>query len=247
MNEHIIYGVHSIKSALDSNQTLEKILISITVKKSKISEIIAIAKQQKIVVQFVPFEAIAKKAKTVKHQGILAYISPVSLLTMDELLTKINLQKSIPIIALLDGIEDPHNVGAIIRSAEAAGLSGLVLPQRRSAPLSPVVSSTSAGAIHHLPIARVTNLTQSIKSLKKHGFWIIGSDEKVSKTIWELDSNYPMAIVIGSEGKGIRRLVKESCDFLVKIPMFGKTSSLNASVAAGLLFYEARRRLQNQE
>lgn len=242
MNEYFVYGINSVKAALDSDQTLEKILISNTGHQSKVLEIISLAKRHKTMVQFVPFEAITKRAKTAKHQGILAYISPIPLLTLEELLGMIEPQKPDSIIVMLDGIEDPHNLGAIIRSAEAAGLSGLVIPQHRSAPLSPVVSSTSAGAIHHLPVARVNNLSQAIKILKNQGFWIIGSDEKASTLIWELPDHFPMAIIIGSEGKGIRPLVKENCDFLIRIPMFGKTSSLNASVAAGLLFYEARRK-----
>lgn len=242
MSENVIFGIHSVKAALDSNQTFEKILISNTIHKGKVTDIISLAKQHKITIQFVPFEAITKKARSTKHQGILAFISPVSLFSLEELLEKTNSTKPDPIVALLDGIEDPHNLGAIIRSAESAGISGLVIPQRRSAPLSPVVSSASAGAIHHLPVARVNNLAQAIKILKKNGYWIVGSDERATTSLWEFPGNFPMAIIIGGEGKGMRRLVKENCDFLVRIPMFGKTTSLNASVAAGLLFYEARRR-----
>ncbi|MEE9170286.1 MAG: 23S rRNA (guanosine(2251)-2'-O)-methyltransferase RlmB [bacterium] len=243
--DNVIYGINSVRAALESDRPIEKILISKTSPKGRYSSLIALAKQRKTTLQFVPSEAISRRAKTDKHQGILALIGGVPLLSLEELLGLIKPIDEPAILAMLDGIEDPHNLGAIIRSAEAAGLSGLILPQHRSAPLSPIVSSTSSGAIYHLPIARVTNLAQSVERLKKEGFWIVGSAERGSKPFWDLPGDLPLVVIIGNEGRGIHRLVKEKCDYLITIPMYGKTPSLNASVAAALLFYEIRRKRES--
>jgi 23S rRNA (guanosine2251-2'-O)-methyltransferase len=187
----------------------------------------------------------------IQHQGIVAIVSPAEFWQLDTFIKKIELDKEERqrqgksmdgyMVAVLDGIEDPHNLGAIIRVAESSGVKGLLVGQYRSAGLTGTVAKISAGALAHLPVVRVSNLVQTLEALKKVGFWIVGLDAHGVDIYTKADLNRPLAIVIGSEGKGIGRLVKEHCDFLVKIPMLGKTESLNASVASGVFFYEVVR------
>jgi 23S rRNA (guanosine2251-2'-O)-methyltransferase len=186
-----------------------------------------------------------------RHQGVVAFISPAELWQLETFLEKLELDraeldlagKSFDgyMVALADGIEDPHNLGAIIRVAEAAGVKALLIPQRRAVGLTGTVAKISAGAIANLPVVRVSNLVQAIETLKRYGFWVVGLDGSSRQLHTQADLKRPLVVVIGSEGAGIGRLVKEHCDFLVKIPMLGKTESLNASVAAGIFFYEVVR------
>ncbi|HDL19300.1 MAG TPA: 23S rRNA (guanosine(2251)-2'-O)-methyltransferase RlmB, partial [Bacteroidetes bacterium] len=230
-----------VAAMLKSGHTIDKIFVSSDNKNPRLQLLLKNAREKKIPVQFIPSSALKRKANSEKHQGIVALLAEHPVLDLDELLHKIRLQKDSPILTMLDGIEDPHNFGAIIRSAEAAGLSGMIIQQRHSAPLSSVVAKASAGAISHFPIARVGNLAQAVDRLKQEGFWIVGSDERSDINYWELSFTAPTAVIVGNEGRGIRRLLKEKSDYLVRIPMYGKTESLNASVAAALLFYEIRR------
>ncbi|HEY9679953.1 MAG TPA: 23S rRNA (guanosine(2251)-2'-O)-methyltransferase RlmB [Drouetiella sp.] len=182
------------------------------------------------------------------HQGVAAQISAAEFWELSDFLDE--LKRSSPdsldgnVVAIVDGIEDPHNLGAIIRVAESAGLKGLLLPARRSAGLTGIVAKTSAGALASLPIVRIHNLTQAVEELKESGFWIAGLDSNEGDLYTKTDLVRPLALVVGSEGTGMTRLVKENCDMLLKIPMLGKTESLNASVAAGIVFYEVVRQLQ---
>ena len=242
MNYSIIYGINSVLASLKSNETIDKIFISSDSKKARFQPILQIAQKRNILIQYIPTSALNKKAGVEKHQGVLAILTSVKTIDLEELLEKCKKSGDPPLLTILDGIEDPHNFGAIIRSAEAAGFNGMIIQDRHSAPLSPVVHKSSAGALSYFPIARVNNLAKSLERLKEAGFWIFGSDEKSSESFWKLETDIPLAMIIGNEGKGIRRLLKEKCDFLVQIPMFGKTESLNASVAAALLFYEIRRK-----
>jgi len=242
VNSSIIFGINAISAALKSEQTIDKIFVSSSSNKNRFYNLLKIAKQKQIPVQFIPHQALNKKSGSEKHQGILAVVSDFSFLSLEQLIENSKSGKEMPLLVMLDGIEDPHNLGAIIRSAESAGFSCMIIQQRHSAPLSAVVSKTSAGAIMHLPIAKVINLSKAIDQLKEEGFWIIGSDGQANKSYWDLEVDLPLVVIIGSEGKGMRRLIKEKCDFVVQIPMFGETESLNASVAAGLLFYEIRRK-----
>lgn len=186
-----------------------------------------------------------------RHQGVVALVSPAELWDLDRLLEKVEGDRALRaaagrsmdgyVVAVADGVEDPHNLGAIIRVAEASGVAALVIPQRRAAGVTGTVAKTSAGAIANLPLVRVTNLVSAIETLKEHGFWVVGLDAAASQTYTQADLKRPLVTVVGSEGKGISRLVGEHCDFLVSIPMLGKTNSLNASVAAGIFFYEVVR------
>lgn len=182
-----------------------------------------------------------------RHQGVVAQVSPVAMLTLEQFLERLPKDEAAfgqakvsgnPVVAILDGIEDPHNLGAIIRVAECAGLKAILLPARRSASLNNVVARTSAGAVASLPMVRLGNIVKAIEMLKACGFWVIGMAGEAEQNYFALDLKGPLVVVIGSEGEGISRLVSEHCDFLLSIPLLGKTDSLNASVAAGIIFYE---------
>ncbi len=240
MKFSVIYGINAVVEALKADKNVEKIFIAS--QNIKYKPFLKTAKQKNIPIQLIPKEALTKKAGSSKHQGILAILSGQAILNLEQLLEICKLSKKVPAVAILDQIEDPHNLGAIIRSAEAAGFNGIIIQTRRSASLSPVVSKISSGAVNHLPVVKVNNLARAIDRLKEHNFWIIGSDEKAKEIFWDISADMPIALVIGNEGTGIRRLLKEKCDFMVSIPMFGKTDSLNVSVAAALLFYEIQRK-----
>ena len=173
------------------------------------------------------------------HQGVIAIVPPFDYADVDDIIKEANKRNEDPFIVILDSIEDPHNLGAIIRTAETAGVHGIIIPKRRAASVNSTVNKVSAGAVQHLKIARVNNLNETIKELKEQGLWICGTDMDTNTYYYDQDLKGPIAIVIGSEGFGMSRLVKENCDFLVKIPMKGKITSLNASVSAGIVIYEA--------
>ena len=175
------------------------------------------------------------------HQGVLAQAAVKAYCELEDILHLAAERGEPPLIVICDELSDPHNLGAIIRTAEAAGAHGIVIPKRRSAGITSIVQKTSAGAVNHMPVARVANLTAAIKTLQKAGLWIYGTSPKGEKSMWETDFTGPIALVIGSEGEGMSRLVSENCDHLVKIPMAGKVSSLNASVSAALMLYEVVR------
>jgi len=199
------------------------------------------ARQQGILVQYLEKSILDRKAETPHHQGVIAVVAEKDLVEWEDLLSVANDRGEPTFLTILDGIEDPHNLGAIVRSAVAAGVHGLILSRRHCAPISPVVSKTAAGALEFMAMARVGNLARTIEQLKQKGLWIIGADVSSATPYWEVALDMPLAIVIGSEGKGLRRLVREKCDILVSIPMYGKVQSLNATVAAALMFYEVRR------
>lgn len=200
------------------------------------------ASQNRIPVSFVPAKKLFDLVGNVNDQGAVALISPVSYLDFHEWLENFNINSDSAIL-ILDEIEDPHNFGAILRSAVAAGISAVLVPKHRQSPVNAVVFKTSAGTAGRIPIVRVGNLNQAILELKQHKFWIAGLDQNADKTIWEMDTTIPLAFVIGSEGEGIRKKTTEHCDFLYKIPMKNDVESLNASVSAGLICYEWRRQL----
>jgi len=178
----------------------------------------------------------------VPHQGVIALVSAVQFKELGEVLQETN--HEVPLLILTDGVEDPHNMGAIIRTAECAGATAVLIPKRHNAPINATVAKTSAGAIEQIPLVQVGNVAQTIKQLQKQGFWVMGAHMEGDRTLYEADMTIPTVIVIGNEGKGISRVVKEACDFLVTIPMYGNLNSLNASVAAAVLMYEAVRQRQ---
>jgi len=238
---NIIYGKNPVIEALEAGQSINKIYLASGPKNPVDKKIIQLARQRGIPVREVDRRKLFELAGTEKNQGIVAVLTEIVYSTIEDIFTRASQRNEPPLIAILDEIQDPHNFGAIIRSAEAFGFHGIIIPKDRSVGITETVAKTSAGAVSLLPIVRVANLSQLIKTLKAENIWIAGTDQQAEMTFYEADLNRSMAVVIGSEGKGMRRLVKESCDFLVRIPMAGKINSLNASVAAALIFCEARR------
>lgn len=236
-NESQIEGRNPVLEALKSGRDIEKILIAKGTQEGSIQKIVGIAKDRKIVTQYVERVKLDTMSGNKSHQGVIAIASAYSYKTVDDILNLAKEREEDPFILILDEIEDPHNLGAIMRTAECAGAHGVIIPKRRSAGLTPTVSKTSAGAIEYIPVAKVSNISSTIEDLKKQNIWVYGAHME-GEYYYNQDLKGPIAIVIGSEGKGISRLVKEKCDFLTKIPMKGKVSSLNASVAASIITYE---------
>lgn len=205
-----------------------------------LQEIFTSARDRKIPVQKVERQRLEKFASGIAHQGVLAFLAAKEYVEVDDILAGISPGKA-PFLIILDEISDPHNLGAILRTADAAGAHGVVIPRRRSAPLTPTVAKSSAGAIEYVQVARVANLPQTIEGLKKKGLWIVGAEADGEDIFWDARLDGPLALVIGGEDKGLGRLVKERCDSLVRLPMSGRVNSLNASVAAALLAYEVLR------
>jgi 23S rRNA (guanosine2251-2'-O)-methyltransferase len=237
----IIYGRNPVLEALRAGQNFEKILIAAEVRGAKISEILSQAKKNRVPLQKVPKKILNEVAGTQKSQGVVAIVLSQSYATVDDIVRRSQQLNQPPFLALLDGIEDPHNLGAILRAADGAGVHGVILPKRRSVGLTATVAKTSAGASAHVLTALVSNINYTIDQLKAKNIWIVGADQNATQDYYDADLSGPLGIVIGAEGRGLRHLVKEKCDFLVKIPMYGKLNSLNASVAAALLFFEVRR------
>lgn len=237
-------GRNPVLEALRGNAEINKILIQRN-SGGSMRQIFEIAKSQGVVVVETEKAMLDKLSEGRPHQGVIAQLSVEEYAELDTIITKAK-SNSHPLIVVLDHIEDPHNLGAIIRSALAAGAQGIVIPKRRSAALSPGVAKASAGAVSHIPVARVPNLTQCVKELKDEGFWVIGA-EAGGKNLYDSKLSGPLALVVGSEGEGISRLLKENCDEIVTIPMQGPVNSLNASVAAGVVLFEiVRQRAQTK-
>ena len=234
-----IEGRNSVLELLESERDINKILIAKGERHGSINKIITIAKQRKIVIAEVERQKLNAISETNNHQGVIAIVPPFNYVEVEDILNEAKSKKEDAFILILDGIEDPHNLGSIIRTAETAGVHGVIIPKRRAASVNATVSKSSAGAVEHVKIARVNNINETIKYLKEEGLWICGTDGEAKDYYYNQNLKGPMVIVIGSEGFGMSRLVKENCDFLVKIPMKGKITSLNASVSAGIVIYEA--------
>jgi len=241
----VIYGINAIAEAVKAHpERIERISVERGQRNPRVGKIIAEARQKHIRVSFEEQAWIDRKAEGERHQGIICHIAEADMLDADEILAG---AKSPGLLVILDGIEDPHNLGAIIRSAEASGLDGVFMPKNRSAGLSPAAVKASAGAAAYAKLAKIGNPAQFIESLKKKGYWIVGLEADAGKPIWETDLTAPTAFVLGGEGNGIHRLVKEKCDFLVSLPIYGHVNSFNVSVAAGIAFYEALRQRRCKE
>ncbi|WP_349421079.1 23S rRNA (guanosine(2251)-2'-O)-methyltransferase RlmB [Staphylococcus felis] len=243
MDQEIIVGRHAVKEALMSGHAINKILIQEGVKKQQIDDILKKAKSLKLVVQTVPKSKL-DFISDAPHQGVAAYIAPYEYKALQDFLNETAQKESLATVIILDGLEDPHNLGSILRTADATGVDGIIIPKRRSVTLTQVVAKASTGAIQHVPVIRVTNLSQTIDELKEKGYWIAGTEANHATDYRQMQVDMPLAIVIGSEGHGMSRRVKEKCDFYIKIPMVGHVNSLNASVAASLMMYEVLRKRQ---
>jgi 23S rRNA (guanosine2251-2'-O)-methyltransferase len=236
-----IEGRHPVEEALLSGRTIDKIYIAKGGKSTNVNTILDMANEKKIPVSFVDRKKIDEMSQSHAHQGVLAKVSAYAYLELDDLIDKIKSKESPAFLILLDEIQDPHNLGSVLRTADASGADAVIIPKRRSATLTPIVAKTSAGAVEYVPVCKVTNMVKTIEKLKDCGLWVTGADMNGEKLYYQEDFKGPMALVIGNEGQGISRLVKEKCDFLVRIPMQGKVNSLNASVSASILMYEVRR------
>jgi 23S rRNA (guanosine2251-2'-O)-methyltransferase len=235
----VLYGIHAVNEALRSRpEKIERLCVDRRQKNPRVQEILELARQNHIRISFEEKSWLDRRAGNARHQGVLCYAAEIATCGADEILEQ---AKSPGLLVILDGIEDPQNVGAILRSAEAAAADGVFLPQRRSSGLSAAVVKASAGAASHLKLARIPNVAQLLEILKKKGFWVAGLDAASSLRIWEIDLTVPLALVLGSEGAGLQRLVKEKCDFVVSLPIHGKVDSYNVSVAAGIALYEVLR------
>lgn len=234
-----IEGKNPVLEALRADRTINRIYIEKGLKDPVMEKIYAEARNKGIVVSYVDKARLDQMSETRNHQGVIADVAPYSYAEVDDILEKANSLGQPPLVLILDGITDPNNLGSIIRTAECAGVHGIILPKRRAAALTPVVAKVAAGAAEHMLVARVTNLTRTIQDLKEKGLWIAGADMSGDTVYYDYDYESPLAVVIGSEGEGISRLVRENCDVLLRIPMYGKINSLNAAVAAALIVFRA--------
>ena len=209
--------------------------------KGQAQQVVDLAAKKGVTIHYVPRKKLDQMVSG-QHQGVVAQVAAYEYAELDDLFQKAEDRNEQPFILVLDEIEDPHNLGSIMRTADAVGAHGIVIPKRRAVGLTTTVAKASTGAIEHIPVVKVTNLSRTLEEMKGRGIWVVGTDASGQQDYRSLDGNMPLALVIGSEGKGMGRLVKEKCDFLIRLPMAGKVTSLNASVAAGLLMYEVYRK-----
>lgn len=234
-----IEGRNAVLELLESGKDINKIFVTKGERHGSINKIISIAKENRIIIVEKEKKQMEEMAQTKNYQGIIAMVPPFEYCEIEDILQEAKNRGEDPFIVILDGIEDPHNLGSIIRTAETAGVHGVIIPKRRAAMVNSTVNKVSAGAVQHMKIARVTNISDAIETLKKEGMWICGTDINTDKYYYNQDLTGTIGIVIGNEGNGISQKVKKNCDFLVKIPMKGKVTSLNASVSTGIIIYEA--------
>ena len=238
----IIHGVHPIHQALKAHRSqIKRIIISRQKNRRALMEILRLAEERGISIHWVERDNLTRVAKTTSHQGILAYMDEFTYVEPSDIVQRWRETGQKAFILIVDGVEDPQNLGGLIRTANAFGVHGVVIPKDRATAITPVVIKASVGAVFHTPISRVTNIASCIEFLKKKGVWILGAEAESQHAIYGYDLNLDLAIVIGSEGRGIRALVKKRCDFLVSIPLPGEITSLNASVAGALAMYEVSR------
>lgn len=234
-----IEGRNSVLELLESGKDINKIYVTRGERHGSINKILGIAKERKIIVVEKDKRQMDEMAQEENYQGVIAIVPPFEYVEIQDILQEAVERKEEPFILILDGIEDPHNLGSIIRTAETAGVHGIIIPKRRAVSVNSTVNKASAGAVEHMKIARVTNISDAIEELKQAGLWICGTDINSEKYYYNQDLTGPLGIVIGNEGKGISAKVKKNCDFNVKIPMKGKVTSLNASVSTGIIVYES--------
>ncbi|HPN33603.1 MAG TPA: 23S rRNA (guanosine(2251)-2'-O)-methyltransferase RlmB [bacterium] len=234
-----IYGRNPLLEWLAADLAVSRVFLCRENDPRKEQDLLRLLQNKKIVPQPVSRQELTHRLGHGDHQGVAALVHLPDYVQLEDLLSRA--QNEPPFIILLDQIQDPHNLGAILRSADGAGCHGIIMPKDHSVELTPAVFKASAGAAAHVPLCRVTNLARTMADLKQRGLWLVGSDEKAAEVYYQRDLTGPIGVVMGSEGKGLRRLTAESCDFVVKIPMYGRINSLNVSVASGLLFFEVRR------
>jgi 23S rRNA (guanosine2251-2'-O)-methyltransferase len=235
-------GIHAVREALEAGRAFDRIVIARGRQDTRVEEIVQLARGRGIPVRFEDRGQLDRLAGSKDHQGIVALAAARAAGTLEEILAHAKAADGHPgLVVLLDGVEDPHNLGAVIRTALAAGAHGVIIPERRAAGLTDTVARASAGALAHLPVAKVTNLARAMEELKEAGYWLVGLDESAEKSYTEVDYTSPTGIVLGSEGKGLHELTRKRCDFVVSLPTTGPVRSLNVSVAAGVVLFEAVR------
>ena len=235
--EFTLEGRNAVIEAYRAGKTIDKLFVLEDCKEGSMNTVLREAKKHDTVINYVKKERLDQMSETGKHQGVIGYLAAYEYATVDEILDKAREKGESPFVILLDDIEDPHNLGAIIRTANLAGAHGVIIPKHRASGLTATVAKTSAGALNYTPVAKVTNISKTIEELKKEGMWFVCADMG-GTTMYDLDLKGSIGLVIGNEGKGVSRLVKEKCDYVASIPMKGNIDSLNASVAAGVLAYE---------
>lgn len=241
-------GVHAVREALEAGSAFDRIVIAKGRQDSRVEDIVRLARERGIAVRFEDRAQLDRLANSRDHQGVVAIAAARAASTLQDILDHANRSKGQQgLVVLLDGVEDPHNLGAIIRTALAAGAHGVVIPERRAAGLTDTVARASAGALAHLPIAKVTNLARSMEELKEAGYWLVGLDEGGEKTYTEVDYTTPTGIVMGGEGQGLHDLTRKRCDFVVSLPTTGPVKSLNVSVATGVVLFEALRQRRGKQ
>lgn len=240
MNDEIVYGRNPVWELLQSGKPINKVLFQSEGTGGRFQDMVSRAREQQIPFQFVDKSALDRLSEKENHQGVLAYVAAREYAEVEDILALAKEKKEDPFILVLDEVEDPHNLGALIRTADAAGVHGVIIPKRRSVSLTSTVAKTSAGAVEHVLVARVGNLVQTLEVLKKAGCWVSGA-EVGGTEVYSADLTGSRVVVIGSEGKGLSRLLKETCDEIVSLPMKGQVNSLNASVAGSILLYEVVR------
>ena len=236
-----VEGRNAVLELLESGKDINKIFITKGERHGSINKIISMAKENKVILVEKEKRQMEEIAQTQNYQGVIALVPPFEYCEVEDILQEARQKGEDPFVLILDGIEDPHNLGSIIRTAETAGIHGVIIPKRRAATVNSTVNKVSAGAVQHMKVARVTNISDTIELLKKEGLWICGTDINTKTYYYDQDLTGSIGIVIGNEGNGISQKVKKNCDFLVKIPMNGKVTSLNASVSTGIVIYEAVR------
>jgi 23S rRNA (guanosine2251-2'-O)-methyltransferase len=248
--ETLIFGIHPIEEALRSGQKLERLYVSNGRKGKALADIVQMAKSLGVDVHFEPWDRLASRVQShvghasgegISHQGVVGMVAAYAYVALEDVLLRIQDHDESPFLLLLDNLQDPHNLGAILRTAECAGVHGVIITRHKSVGVTPTVIKASAGATAYIPVCRVTNLVATIEALKAQGFWIVGTSHTAPQRYDTVDLTVPVAIVIGNEEKGIRKLVAENCDMLVSIPLSGRISSLNASVASAIVMFEVRR------
>lgn len=246
--EDVLVGRNAVTEALKSGRSINRLQIADGDLQGSVREIIGLAKERGVNVEFVDRNKIDKVAVGHRHQGVLAFVAPVEYVELDDIMAAAAEKKHDPFLLLLDELEDPHNLGALLRTADAVGVDGVLIPKHRSCPLSATVAKTSAGAVEYVPVARIGNIVQTLKKLKEQGFWVVGADMDGTVDYSESNMTGPLVLVVGGEGHGVSRLTKANCDFVVRLPMIGRINSLNASVAGSILMYEAfrQRRIANR-
>ncbi len=233
----VLSGIHPVREALRAGRTIERVLIARGAGGTRLQEIIDLCRERGLPVRFEPRESLDRLSHGAVHQGVLAVGAAHRYRELDDL------PADAPLLVLLDGVEDPHNLGAIIRTAHAAGASAVLIPERRAVGLTETVAKASAGALEYLPVVRIGNVSQTIEKQKKAGYWVYGLDERGAEDYHQVAFNRPTLLVLGGEGHGLHEQVRKHCDTLVRIPMSGPVSSLNVSVAAGIVLFEWKRRL----